>query len=79
MKSPTLEDKIAYYAKVRKANYTDSLRLEGFDVGPKKPQKDDVDPDDWITANVAAYNVNYGPITDIFAMFIGGMIGTAAR
>jgi hypothetical protein len=41
MKSPTLEDKIAYYAKVRKANYTDSLRLEGFDVGPKKPQKDD--------------------------------------
>ena len=39
MKSPTLEDKIAYYAKVRKANYADSLRLEGFDVGPKKPHK----------------------------------------
>jgi cell filamentation protein len=38
----------------------------------------DVDPDDWITANVAAYNVNYGPITDIFARCIGGMIGTAA-
>lgn len=39
MKSPTLKDKIAYYAKVRRANYADSLRLEGFDVGSKKVRK----------------------------------------
>lgn len=30
MKSPTLKDKVAYYAKVREANYVNSLRLEGF-------------------------------------------------
>jgi hypothetical protein len=39
MKSPTLKDKIAYYAKVRRANYADSLRLEGFDVRSKDTQK----------------------------------------
>jgi len=30
MKSPSLADKIAYFAKVREANYAASLRLEGF-------------------------------------------------
>ncbi|WP_414675065.1 YhfG family protein [Luteibacter sp.] len=35
MKAPTLKDKMAYYAKVRAANYADSLRLEGF-VAPQK-------------------------------------------
>lgn len=39
MKAPTLKDKAAYYAKVRAANYADSLRLEGFDVRRKEGKK----------------------------------------
>lgn len=39
MKTPTLTAKTAYYAKVRAANYADSLRLEGFDVRPKQHRK----------------------------------------
>jgi hypothetical protein len=38
IKSLTLKDKIAYYAKVRQANYASSLRLEGF-VMPSKAEK----------------------------------------
>ncbi|UPG85235.1 YhfG family protein [Luteibacter aegosomatis] len=38
MKSPSLKDKMAYYAKVRGVNYANSLRLEGFDV-PQKGQR----------------------------------------
>lgn len=40
MKSLSLKDKIAYYAKVRGANYTESLRLEGFDAPVKRSIKD---------------------------------------
>ncbi|ERP88044.1 hypothetical protein Q670_16255 [Alcanivorax sp. P2S70] len=32
MSSPSFETKKAYFAKVRKANYSASLRLEGFVV-----------------------------------------------
>lgn len=32
MSSPSFEAKKAYFAKVRKANYSASLRLEGFVV-----------------------------------------------
>lgn len=35
MKSLTLQDKVAYFAKVRRANYVSSLRLEGFSVPAK--------------------------------------------
>ena len=35
----------------------------------------DVDPGDWITANVAAYHVNYEPLREILARCIGGIIG----
>lgn len=47
-RSPTLEEKRAYYAKVRAANYTASLRLEGFVVPPssKEPMPTPVDPPD---------------------------------
>lgn len=39
MKSPSLKDKVAYYAKVREANYVSSLRLEGFSVPAKADGK----------------------------------------
>jgi cell filamentation protein len=35
---------------------------------------DDVDPDAWVAANVAAYQVDYGPLRDIFNKCIGGII-----
>lgn len=31
-KTPSLEAKKAYFAKVRRANYEASLRLEGFEI-----------------------------------------------
>lgn len=34
MSNLTLEDKKAYYAKIRQSNYAASLRLEGFDTTP---------------------------------------------
>jgi hypothetical protein len=34
MSDLTLEEKNAYYAKVRQSNYAASLRLEGFDTTP---------------------------------------------
>jgi hypothetical protein len=39
MKSPSLKDKAAYYAKVREANYANSLRLEGFTTPSKSRDK----------------------------------------
>jgi hypothetical protein len=39
MKSLTLKDKAAYYAKVRGANYVSSLRLEGFSTPSKVADK----------------------------------------
>ncbi|MGY3229244.1 hypothetical protein ACVWWJ_000728 [Luteibacter sp. HA06] len=39
MKSPSLKDKVAYYAKVREANYVNSLRIEGFDVSSRVGNK----------------------------------------
>jgi hypothetical protein len=39
MKSLTLNDKAAYYAKVRGANYVSSLRLEGFSAPSKVADK----------------------------------------
>jgi len=41
----------------------------GFEVSWR-----DVDPDDWVDANVAAYHVNYEPLREIFARCIGGTI-----
>lgn len=37
-RSPTLEEKRVYYAKVRAANYAASLRLEGFVVPPSSKE-----------------------------------------
>jgi len=34
MSDLSLEEKKAYYAKVRQSNYAASLRLEGFDATP---------------------------------------------
>ncbi len=34
MKTPGIEAKKAYFARVRRSNYAASLRLEGFDVSP---------------------------------------------
>lgn len=39
MKSPSLKDKVAYYAKVREANYANSLRIEGFVTSSKSRDK----------------------------------------
>jgi hypothetical protein len=44
MKSPSLKDKVAYYAKVREANYASSLRLEGFSVPSKAAGKHGSEP-----------------------------------
>lgn len=39
-RSPTLEEKRAYYAKVRAVNYAASLRLEGFVMPPSSKDKE---------------------------------------
>ena len=36
----------------------------------------DVDPEDWVAANVAAYNVDYAPLRIIFERCIGSIIGS---
>jgi cell filamentation protein len=37
----------------------------------------DVDPEAWVIANVAAYNVDYEPLRAIFEKCVGGMIGSS--
>ncbi|WAH60058.1 YhfG family protein [Pseudomonas silvicola] len=39
MESPSFQVKKAYYAKVRRSNYTASLRLEGFEVTPEDAER----------------------------------------
>ncbi|WP_271408087.1 YhfG family protein [Pseudomonas sp. Q1-7] len=39
MPTPSLQDKKAYYAKVRRSNYAASLRLEGFEVTPADAER----------------------------------------
>lgn len=38
---------------------------------------DDVDPVEWIVANVAAYQVDYAPLREIFGRCIGGEISSS--
>lgn len=40
MKTPSLQAKKAYCAKMRRSNYAASLRLEGYDVAPALAQRE---------------------------------------